>query len=58
MSPFISFTLLDPRGARPGESGEDGTSVEVPEKHPCEKTEPRHHTKRLETLTDVSPDVH
>lgn len=44
---FFSFFLTDPRGARPGESGEDGAAVEVPEKHPCEKAEPRHHAKRL-----------
>lgn len=47
-------TLLDPGGARPGESGEDGAAVEVSAKCSRPKAESIHHTKRLVSHTNMS----
>lgn len=51
LSLSVSVTLPDPRGTRPGESGEDGAAVEVPAKHSRQAAEPRHHAERSVTHT-------
>lgn len=58
LGPVFNDLFSDPRGAWRGKSGEDGSPVEVLEKHSRKKAEPRHHTKGLVTHTDTYLNVH